>query len=233
MLFYGWGGDAQVFPMPDGRTVRCEYRYVTLFFIFKFVYKQTWHIIEQQAPAPLGSATPPPPPPSPREVTRDDLKALYTPDDPPGLGLWTRFGLAVPLAGLGVFIAMIVLSNSTLVDDLEAGDCFIETDEQQITSVDTPDCSEPHDAQFVASLDLVGAPDSYPGIASTYWDTVFEECATAADAAIIRFDELPDSTQLAFLTPNREDWEDGDHYALCYIYSPDGLEGSFVRSTGA
>jgi hypothetical protein len=139
-----------------------------------------------------------------------------------GIGILVFVGLAI--------IGAIANSGTTAADELGAGDCFLMTDASEISRLDTPDCTEEHDSQIVAVVDVPQSGE-YPGDFDPYWDQVYEECLIAADLTIQNWDNLPDDTVLDMLTPVESGWRLGDRESICYIHSPGGLLGSYVSSS--
>ncbi len=251
-MFFGWGENAVEFPMPDGRTAVCAYKYFSLLFIFRLARSQRWYIVEGPKRASLtegafgeGQVTPAgqPPPPSheqpvpagPIEVQRGDLDQLFAPEGAPSLGLWQRFGIIIPVIG---FLALLGIGawsarGTTTVLDLESGDCFVDEGESEVDRLSTPLCTEPHDSQVTTVFDAVSAPEDYPAITDAYWDSVFERCLTEAEPVLTRVEELPDDAQISFLSPTEASWDQGDRTVLCFLWSPGGLDGSFVAAGGS
>ena len=118
------------------------------------------------------------------------------------------------------------------VFELEAGMCFNDPGTlEQVYSVETVDCSEPHDNEIYLVTRYPGGGD-YPG------DAVIEQAAFTAC-----FDAFEPFIGLAYeysrfditgLWPSRESWTDlGDREIICAVYDIDGakLTGS-VRGVG-
>lgn len=245
-MFYGWGQDSVEFPMPDGRTAVCVYKYFSLMFIFKLARSQRWYIVDQravagQAPGRLSDGAfgegPAPAQPDVREVTKDEVAAAFSPEDPPQLSLWRRYGLLFPVLGVAIVIGLAMWSTrgTSSVATMEAGDCFQQSTEAEIDRLETPDCSEAHDSQIIDVVDLeetMGSalPAVMPADNDAFWDEVYQQCLDAADVSITRMDELPDDALVSFLSPTIEGWTAGDKEVVCFLHSPDGLEGSFILS---
>lgn len=144
-----------------------------------------------------------------------------------GLGLLRRF-IFLPIMGVLALFGWVTTQGTTEATDLQAGDCFVMPDPgAEFERLDTEDCTLPHDGQIVESI-TVPSNASYPSDFDAYWDTVYARCETAATNNVTRFESLPDNTQLLFFSPTEESWDAGDRGSLCYISSPDGLDGSFV-----
>lgn len=238
--------------MPDGRTAICVYKYFSLLFIFKLARSQTWYIREAGSLLPEGSLeqsgslladdpfgagagqNPPPPSQTPSqpqvtEVAKADLDAMYVGSEPPALSLWERFGIAIPGIGLAALLGFGLWSaqGTTSVNFLDVGDCFVQTEAVEVSSLETPDCAEPHDSQIVAIFEADG-PSDVPTDTDPFWDGVYDQCATDSELQITRVEELPEDTILSFFVPSDRSWSRGDQEIICYVSSPSGLTGSFV-----
>ena len=129
------------------------------------------------------------------------------------------------------------LDGTKSVETLEQGDCLQEPDTELITSVETVDCSEAHDYEVYAVIQLPQSGDApYPGDEETFFSTL-EACLPSFDAyvGIAYMESIYD---INTIYPTRESWEDeGDREATCLLaeYTFSGniapTTGS-VRSTG-
>jgi hypothetical protein len=217
-MFYGWGTKSKEFTAPDGRVLACFYDYVSLMFIFTFVWRKKW---KRMSPDGRGI-----------EIAKDDVEQLFFPEKPPSIGIWTQYSLAFFLATIVAVLAYgsWTTRDSSLVTALGPGDCFVDTAEVgEVERLETPDCSEPHDSQFTAAFALTGAPDELPEVFDPYWGTVAEQCSEASGNVLVRIDSIPDDAYINFYSPSDDAWEDGDREVLCYLHAPNGLEGSFVQ----
>lgn len=93
-MFYGWGKKSSDWAMPDGRTLICSYSYVSLMFIFKFVWSRKWHLIGRDRAMDI-------------ETNRQDLERMYGAGNVPDIGIFERFGMFI--TG-GVFVALMLAS---------------------------------------------------------------------------------------------------------------------------
>lgn len=111
-------------------------------------------------------------------------------------------------------VLMLVLSLLALacgsgksVYDLEVGDCIVPpdttSDEELVGSVESVDCSEPHDGEVTAVFDLDLDVDEYPG-ADRVSELALEGC--------------PDKSSTV-LYPSEESWGEGDREAVCILES--------------
>jgi len=196
-------------------------------------------------PSETVDAPAPPPPPPPAAAAPAPPIPSAAPPSGPGIPMPPNaFKVNTPsgggfLQGLGfrgigilVFIGLAVIGGianrgTTSADELGAGDCFLMTDADEISRLDTPDCAEEHDSQILAVVDVPRSGE-YPGDLDPYWDQVYDECLIAADLAIQNWDNLPEDTIMDMLTPVASGWAVGDRESICFIHSPGGLLGSYV-----
>jgi len=81
-MIYGWGKKSKDWAMPDGRTLVCSYSYVSLMFVFKFVWSRKWHLIGRDRAMDV-------------ETNRQDLERTYGQGNVPDIGVFERFGMFV------------------------------------------------------------------------------------------------------------------------------------------
>ncbi len=188
-------------------------------------------------PTPPPPGGPPPPPGAPLPpgsqplipIQREELAPYFHPGKPPNVSWWDRFSALFGGIGiLGLFaVGSVASAGTTSVRFLDVGDCFIYTPALEISSLETPDCDEPHDAQITAEVTMP-ATDTYPAISDAYWDQVLSLCLEPTREVLVRSDELPLEADVLILIPTEEAWEEGDEEVICYIFNEEGLEGSFV-----
>jgi Septum formation len=104
---------------------------------------------------------------------------------------------------------------------LEVGDCIADSvpgGGEEIFSVPTVPCSEPHAEEVYAALTL---PErDFPGM-----DALFQQGEELCMAEFESFVGVPyeeSALYLSFLTPSEESWSNGDRQVICTIYDPDG-----------
>lgn len=121
-------------------------------------------------------------------------------------------------------VALLCACTSTSVLTLGVGDC-LQSDilEGDVSDVAVVPCSDPHDAEVYALLELTG--QEYPGI-----DAVN---AAAEDFCLSEFAEFvgirhADSEIVVYpLLPTQDSWtEQGDRDILCIAVAPAPVEGS-------
>ena len=150
--------------------------------------------------------------------------------EPKKPSLLQRFGirmLALPVIAVIAIVGAVVNRGTTAADSLEPGDCFMMTDAGEFDRLDTPDCTEAHDSQIIASITVPSVGD-YPTDTDSYWDDVLAECETSLFGSLDRPNDLPDDTIFDIFTPVEAGWDDGDRESLCIIHSPSGLTGSHL-----
>jgi len=151
-----------------------------------------------------------------------------------GDGLMYSLG-KMGVGGLRIIGVLVFLGAGTLFTlgstswgDLKVGDCFNMPADAEFASVDSEGCDSAHDSQIYGALNLPG-PDAYPGEFDPYWQSVLDMCATRLETALIRQAELPFDLTVEIFTPNAEGWAADHRTSHCIIWSPGGLEGSFVN----
>ncbi|MDO5051593.1 MAG: septum formation family protein [Pseudoclavibacter sp.] len=100
---------------------------------------------------------------------------------------------------------------------LEVGDCLMDPNSEQVATVDTVDCAEPHDYEVYADKELPEG-DFNPV-------TVSQEAADFCTAEFTNFVGLPyEESELEAqpLTPTAETWKTGDRLITCMITDPAG-----------
>jgi len=153
-----------------------------------------------------------------------------TPIEPPE-PVWKRawrWGRWVVLGVVVVNVIAALLSSGQPVESLEIGDCFMLEDVEAITDVDTVDCSESHDLELYARVEITGFGETFPGDEPLVaW--LGEQCAPRFEA-YVGFDYWTSAYWSFTLTPDNEVWESGDHLGLCAVYLGD-TDGNVTRST--
>ncbi len=106
-MIYGWGKRSKDWDMPDGRKLICTYSYVSLMFVFKFVWSRKWHLIGRDRAMDV-------------ETNRSELERTYGPGNVPDIGIFERFGMFIT-GGVIVAAALVSLVVQTVLpgDDSE------------------------------------------------------------------------------------------------------------------
>lgn len=124
------------------------------------------------------------------------------------------------------------------VDVIAVGDCMNLPDDEEFFDVATVDCTQEHDAEVIAVVDLTpvsadfseGAP--YPGDDLVY-ETAFEECVDDFEAYVGVAYETSELYMDAF-TPTPEGWAElSDRVVNCFVFEVNDDASDLVRSTGS
>lgn len=103
--------------------------------------------------------------------------------------------------------------------DLKVGDCLIEPDGDKITEVDVLPCTQEHDSEVYAAMDMDGS--EYPG-ESVVDDTAADFCLGEFQA-YIGTDYQESLLDIGLITPSSLSWTLGrDREILCTAYRVDG-----------
>lgn len=121
---------------------------------------------------------------------------------------------------LGALIGVVLAAAScsgTSVGEVKAGDCFNDPDEDVVTNLVLVDCSQPHDNEVYAQVQMDDT--TYPG-ATVIEDFAVDACLGAFEPYVGRsYEESP--LDYFYLSPTEEGWGDGDRSVLCVLYSAD------------
>jgi hypothetical protein len=145
-----------------------------------------------------------------------------------------RARIVVSLAVIGFIVVGLVgaiLDDSEPIADASVGDCFVAGDAIEIEQVSVVDCSQSHDSELFARVDLVSAFGTTRPGDDELFDWLFEEC----------LERFPGYTGEAYeesrywidmFIPTSEAWSSGDHTGMCTLVVVDeDLE--VVSSTGS
>lgn len=108
--------------------------------------------------------------------------------------------------------------------DLVVGTCILDdSSASTVTSVQSVDCADPHDAEVFASILL--ADGDFPG-AETVAQAGIDQCAQQF-AAFIGIPFASSTLTYEYYAPSAETWAAGDRALLCLVRDPNGT----VRGT--
>jgi hypothetical protein len=142
---------------------------------------------------------------------------------------WVRWVIPIGVVG---YILFTTLTADTAVDDLSIGDCFMNPTETEITTVETVDCTEPHDYEVYAFAELAASSSGFPGDAALFAEAG-EECF---DPFLAYTGLTVESQDFDFFyevfIPDRTSWEDGNRESMCAVYAIDG-DFNPVMSSGS
>ena len=119
--------------------------------------------------------------------------------------------VVVFVVGMGVFS---LFDSSKTVDEIEVGDCLDMPEDDIFNSVDTIDCTEPHDLEVYAMVDMARTSSDFSTIAAYPGD--FELYEAALDECLIEFetyvgvDYVDSVLYVDAFTPTIEGWEEFD-----------------------
>ncbi len=128
-----------------------------------------------------------------------------------------------------------IFDSSTTVDDISVGDCLQAPEDDEFNSVDVVDCTEAHDFEVFAAIDLstvsndfaLAAP--YPG-ALTVELAALEEC-DASFEAYVGVDYWDSVLEITTFMPTIEGWEEADDRLVqCLLFQPGAGEFGIIDS---
>ena len=164
------------------------------------------------------------PGPAPTEVRRS------------GGGILSKLWIVVVLV-IGGFALFSFLDGSKTVDEIAVGDCLNTPEQDIFFEIDPIDCSEEHDLEVFALVDLstlgpefsMSAP--YPGD-----DVVIEAalafCEGAAFEDYVGVPYLESAIYADAFTPTLEGWEEvDDRIANCVLFEVNASQTEIVKST--
>ncbi len=146
--------------------------------------------------------------------------------------IWILLAI-LAVVGVGVFS---LFNTSKTVNEIAVGDCMDVPDEDVFSTIDTIDCTEPHDLEVFALVDLSEYSFDFSSIASYPGD---DEVYTAAfDACWIEFETyvgVPYEDSVIYMdafTPTLEGWdEQGDRIVNCVLYQVNAAGTDLLPST--
>lgn len=111
------------------------------------------------------------------------------------------------------------------VFSIEVGDCFDdEGAAEEITDVPIVDCSEPHDNEVFALIEMT--EEDFPGFDAT-GAIADEECLPRFES-YVGVDYAESDLEFGWLIPTETSWADGDREIVCILYRLD-----FEKMTGS
>ncbi len=104
--------------------------------------------------------------------------------------------------------------------NLKVGDCMVDDPEaEEISDVDVLPCTEPHDSEVYAAMDI--AAGAYPGEEAV--DTMAQDFCLAEFQPYVGTDYSVSALDVGYLTPTPTSWTLGnDREILCTVYRVDG-----------
>ena len=126
-------------------------------------------------------------------------------------------------------VALLAAACGTSALALEVGDCFDDPDDfEEVASVPTADCAEPHDNEVYAVFDHGSADDAYPG------DSDLQQAAATGChdrfEAFVGYPYADSEIDFGAFWPSPSTWEDGDRAIVCLASEVDlsKVEGSLA-----
>jgi hypothetical protein len=154
-----------------------------------------------------------------------------------GSSIFSKLWIVVVLV-VGGFALFSFLDSSKTVDEIAVGDCLNIPEDDVFYEVDPIDCSEPHELEVFALVDLstvstdfsVGSP--YPGD-TVVSDAAFEECLNHFEQYI----GAPWESSVFYadvFTPTLEGWNEvDDRIANCLVFEVNAAQTDIVPRTGS
>jgi hypothetical protein len=133
---------------------------------------------------------------------------------------WIRIAISVAVFGfIAVGFIGAQLDGKEPVENLAVGDCFVAGQVEEIDQVPVVDCSEPHDSEVMASVEITGFSSQYPG-EDPLFDALFDDCVTKFPSYV---GEPFETSQYYIDTwiPLLDGWNDGDRTGLCTVVQVD------------
>ncbi len=125
---------------------------------------------------------------------------------------------------LAVVVLAVTSCSTTFAANLEVGDCLIEPDGDEFTTVQTIDCAEPHDLEVYAV---------YETPMTEYLDIEVDAVSQCLNEfrAYVGVAYRDSEYEFDWLQPTEEGWDDGDREIRCILWSPTGqTSGSALDS---
>ncbi len=195
--------------------------------------------IEAPSPSEPSSWAPPPADPTPDPVWSASTPPPSGPAPVPvkssgGGGLSSKLWILVVLvvAGFGLFS---FLDSSKTVDDITIGDCFNLPDETEFYEVDPIDCTEDHEVEVFALIDLSVLSPQFSSVASYPGDdTVYEAAYEACWDEFEPYVGVPYEDSVLWMdafTPTLEGWSEVDDRVVnCVVFEVNGDASEIVKT---
>jgi len=133
------------------------------------------------------------------------------------------------LVVVGLLMPLGACSRGAEVLDLKVGDCLDKSElaGDEVTSVETKECTEPHDAEVFASVEH--ADGEYPGRTAVE-KQAREEC-TAKFQEFVGVPYAESKIYFSTLSPTKESWDKADdRSSLCILLSEEPVSESLQGS---
>ncbi len=145
----------------------------------------------------------------------------------------SRFGglLVVGLIVVG-FIAFSAFDKTKAVDDLAVGDCLLMPENEEITSVESTECSEAHELEVFHLVTLTDSSSTpYPGEDAVF-NRIMDQCVNSFEG-YVGFDYQSSIWFVNAIYPTAESWnEQDDREGTCVLWQP-GVGDEPLTLTGS
>ncbi len=153
------------------------------------------------------------------------------PEAPPRKSPWGAILRAVVLVAIvvvGWSFVRNLLESGTDVQSLEPGDCFLDFDGTEVSSVEVVDCGEPHQFEVFANVVLPDGP--YPG--ATEVDQVGYDACIDEFQPYVGIDYESSVWYVTTLVPLEDSWPE-DRTVNCLLVQPTGDDSVPATVTGS
>jgi hypothetical protein len=148
--------------------------------------------------------------------------------------------------GIGLIGAVMVsfFDSSKSVNDIAAGTCMNLPEDAEFSTYDPIDCSEPHEVEVFAIIDMATVSSeysigvSYPGDDAIYYAAV-DECVGQPFETFVGmpYDSVESTDTVLWVdafTPTLEGWDEyDDREVQCVLLDLDTTNGDIVKTTGS
>jgi hypothetical protein len=151
-----------------------------------------------------------------------------------GSGIASKLWILVVLGVVGVGLFSFFDSSKT-VDDIAVGDCLNMPEEDVFSTIDPIDCTEPHDLEVFALVDLSEISPEFSSIASypgddTVYESAFNQCWEEFESYV----GVPYEESVIYLdafTPTLEGWDErGDRIVNCVLFEVNSDASEIIKS---
>jgi hypothetical protein len=122
---------------------------------------------------------------------------------------------------IGLVVTAILVAalfdGSRSAASLDAGECVLAPESDQVLEVDTVPCSEPHQLEVIGTVTLAG--DGYPGDQGAF-RRALEACEPVFED-YVGTDYASSMWVLNVFTPTAEGWDKGERTATCLVFQFD------------
>jgi hypothetical protein len=153
------------------------------------------------------------------------------PEAPPRKSPWAAILRAVVLVAIvvvGWSFVRNLLESGTDVQSLEPGDCFLEFEGTEVSSVEVVDCAEPHQFEVFANVVLPDGP--YPG--ATEVDQAGYDACLDDFQPYVGIDYESSVWFVTTLVPLEDSWPE-DRTVNCLLVQPTGEDSLPATVTGS